>query len=152
MSNYYPPTGFRFRVEIIGMAEDTDQETGFQEVSGLSISVETEPFVEGGENRFTHRFPKPPTYSNLVLKRGIRIGSTMVQWFKTSVEGFKFEPKDVLITLLNEEGEPLEAWNVVNAIPVKWNIAGFNAQNNQVAIEDIELSFQYFQRMNLPKK
>jgi len=53
---------------------------------------------------------------------------------------------------LNEEGEPLEAWNVVNAIPVKWNIAGFNAQNNQVAIEDIELSFQYFQRMNLPKK
>ena len=32
--------------------------------------MEIETVVEGGENRFVHRLPKPVKHPNLVLKRG----------------------------------------------------------------------------------
>ena len=45
------------------------EEQRFQDVSGLSFEIETETFVEGGENRFEYKLPKRIKYPNLVLKR-----------------------------------------------------------------------------------
>ena len=69
MGTYYPPAGFYFKVEIVGVAgmnEDTEQR--FQEVSGLSVEIETEELKEGGENRFSYKLPKRAKYPNLVLR------------------------------------------------------------------------------------
>ena len=49
---YYPPVGFHFKVEFIGIGNDND--TRFQSVSGLNVEYDTESFKEGGENRFEH--------------------------------------------------------------------------------------------------
>ena len=43
----------------------------FTEVSGLSVEMGTEEFVEGGENRFIQKYPTRAKYPELVLKRGL---------------------------------------------------------------------------------
>lgn len=148
MATYYPPVAFHFRVDIDGLTTG-DRDINFQEVSGLDASVGEFTYNEGGENRFVHRLPDRVTYDKLVLKRGMLVGSSLIGWFKDAVESFKFDPKDVVVTLLNADHEPLEAWNFVKAYPVKWSISGFNAQGNEIVVETIELAFQYFARMEV---
>lgn len=147
MANYYPPVGFHFLVQFDGLSEETD--TRFQEVTGLSVSVTTEDLEEGGENRFVHKLPKRTSYDNLILKRGIIKSSNLVIWCRKAIEELTFEPKNLLISLLNEEHKELCSWNVVHAYPVKWGFSGLNAENGELLIETLELNYQYFNVKNL---
>lgn len=147
MENRYPPVGFHFSVVFEGFSGS--QEVGFQTVSGIDATISQEyTITEGGENRFTHRLPGRASYGNLVLKRGLLLSSELIEWFKDAVENFKFRPTTVTVNLLNEQHEPLESWQFINAYPVKWNIEGFDAEANGIIAETIELSFQYFKRLN----
>jgi len=65
---YYPPVGFHFKVEFVGIGNDND--VRFQSVSGLSVEFDTEAYEEGGENRFEHTLPVRTKYPDLSLKRG----------------------------------------------------------------------------------
>ncbi len=143
MAEYYPPLGFHFKVEF----SDFLGEYQFQSVDGLNVDVDTENFAEGGENRFEHKLPVRTKYPNLVLKRGLVVDSDLVKWCRDAVENFSFKPTNLIVKLLNEKHEPLLSWNVVHAWPVKLNMTGFNAEENKIAIETIELSYNYFNRM-----
>ncbi|MCX6853931.1 MAG: phage tail protein, partial [Verrucomicrobia bacterium] len=55
-SLFYPPVAFAFRLQMVGAASQVD-ETGFQEVSGLSVEMETEAYREGGQNLYSHKLP-----------------------------------------------------------------------------------------------
>jgi phage tail-like protein len=147
MDNYYPPVGFHFLVKFENFSEEADAR--FQEVSGLSVSVNTEEFNEGGENRFTHKLPRKHSYDNLVLKRGIIKNSKITSWCKEAVENLNFEPQNILVSLLNEDHTEICSWNVVHAYPVKWSFSGLNAQNNELLIESLELNYHYFTIKNL---
>ena len=70
---YYPPVGFHFKVEFIGVGNDND--TRFQSVSGLTVEYDTESFKEGGENRYEHKLPVRTKYPDLSLKRGMLTAS-----------------------------------------------------------------------------
>lgn len=143
MGNYYPPLGFHFLVEFA----DFGDEYQFQSVSGLSVDLETEDITEGGENRFRHKLPVQAKYPNLVLKRGLLPNSDLIDWCRDAVESFEIKPTDLVIKLLNEKNEPLVSWNVVHAWPVKWSVADFNAEENQVVIETLELTYSYFKTL-----
>lgn len=152
MPIYYPPGGFHFKVEFLGISgTSTDTEQRFQEVSGLSFEIETEELVEGGENRFAYKLPKRAKYPNLVLKRGLLRGTALLDWLKSAmstyftVPVYDFKPSDMLITLLDESEQPVAAWNVVQAYPLKWSVSDLNATNNAVVVETIELAYQYFE-------
>jgi phage tail-like protein len=54
------------------------------------------------------------------------------------------QPKDIMVSLLNEKHEPLMSWNIVQAYPKKWGMADLNAEQSAIAIESIELQYQYF--------
>ena len=145
MSKKYPPSGFHFEVEFEGLSSGSN--SGFQEVSGLEVSIDTFSYEEGGENRFVHRLPERVSYGNLVLKRGLLKGSELIEWFRNAVELYRFKPTGVLVTLLNENHEPLESWSFIQAYPVKWAVSEFNATGNEIVAETIELSYQYFRRL-----
>lgn len=154
MPTYYPPAAFHFKVEFIGvdgMGSDTEQR--FQEVSGLSFEVETEELKEGGENRFTYKLPKRAKYPNLVLKRGMLKDTALIKWFKSAMNTYftvvvyDFKPADLHITLLDEAGQPVAAWNVVQAYPLKFSTSDFKANENSIVVETIELAYQYFERI-----
>lgn len=140
MGNYYPPLGFHFKVEFANI----DGEFSFQSVKGLTVEMDTEKIAEGGENRFKHTIPVKTKYSNLVLKRGVFVDSELVKWCREAVENFNILPTNIIIKLLNEEHEPLLTWNVVHAYPVKWEVGELHAEKNTIAIETIELVYNYF--------
>jgi phage tail-like protein len=78
------------------------------------------------------------------LKRGLLVSSEVRRWIEKCIQDYQIEPKDVSVKLLNEEHQPLLAWNVVKAYPTKWAVSDFNAGNNAVVIETLQLTYQYF--------
>ena len=143
MANYYPPVGFHFRVEVLGLPPN-DNDVRFMEVGGLSVEMGTEEIAEGGENRFVQKYPVRAKYPELVLKRGLLLNSSVVNWARQCIEDFIIQPKNINISPLNEEHQPLMTWHVVNAYPTKWAVSDLNASNNAVVIESIQLFYQYF--------
>lgn len=146
MANYYPPVGFHFRVEVLNLKQPpNDLDVCFTEVSGLSVEMGGEEFPEGGENRFIQKYPTRPKYSELLLKRGLLLpGSRIPEWVKECVVDYRITPKSVNITLLGEDHTPLMTWHVIGAYPTKWSVSDFNASNNAVVIESLQLYYQYF--------
>lgn len=154
-SKYYPPLGFHFRVVISDLGGE-DMDSRFQSVGGLSVELETETRKEGGENRFEHTLPVRSKYPTLTLKRGLVVSSALLKWcsdtfsaLNTNVDASNknkplIQPKDVMVSLLNEKHEPLMSWNIVQAYPKKWSMADLNAEQSAIAIESIELQYQYF--------
>jgi phage tail-like protein len=143
---YYPPWSFYYKVEFRLPGSDplpTD-DARFQSVSGLSVEYEYESFKEGGENRFEHKLPVRTRYSDLVLKRGMLADSVVIKWFTAAFKDREFSPADVSVILMNEKGDPLRVWNVAHAVPKKWQVSDFNASENSVVIETMELAYRYF--------
>ena len=139
---YYPPVGFHFKVEFVGIGNDNDMR--FQSVSGLTMEYDTESFKEGGENRFEHKLPLRTKYPDLSLKRGMLTDSKVIEWCLDALQNRDFKPAQINVMLLNEEHQPLKTWNVYNAWPKKWSVSDFNSQDNSIVIETLELSYNYF--------
>lgn len=150
MSDWYPVTGFYFSVKFVGglvtLASAVD--SSFKEVSGLEMNVDTEPITEGGVNNYVWKVPKPTTYSNLVLKRGVSSELSLISiWVKStmgSVVSSTISPITVIVLLMNENSIPLSGWACMNAFPVKWKISDFDSMSNEVVIEEIEFSYTHF--------
>ena len=143
MPNYYPPTGFHFKVEVLGLPP-SDNDARFTEVSGLAVEVGTEEIAEGGENRFLQKFPMRSKYPELICKRGLLVKSEITTWIRQCIEDFIITPKNIDVKLLNEEHQPLLTWHLVNAYPTKWAVSDMNATNNAVMIETLQFFYQYF--------
>lgn len=144
LDSNYPPVGFYFRLEIDDLP---DTESDFQEVAGLSRSIELQAVKEGGENRFTHQLPLHVKSEPLVLKRGLKVSSALTDWCKGTIEEFRFTPKNLYLFLLDvtaTKDDPLMAWHIIHAFPTKWEISSFNAMNNEYVIETIQLNYNYF--------
>jgi phage tail-like protein len=143
MPPYYPPVGFHFRVEVLGLPAN-DLDSRCSEVSGLSVEVGTEEVAEGGENRFIQKYPTRAKYPDLVLKRGLVMNSEVWKWARQCIEDYRIEPKNVDIKLLNDSHEPLMTWHVVGAYPTKWSVSDLNASSNAIVIESLQLYYQFF--------
>ena len=160
MANIYPPVSFYFRVDFDD--QKLKAETSFQSVTGLSVDMQTESLKEGGENRFEHILPVRTKYNPLILKRGLLKDSEMLKWCMDAILDFDIRPMDILINLLHvkrsdpqkppEGSEPLMTWKVINAWPKKWSISEFNAEQNSMAIESLELNYSYFEILGLNKQ
>lgn len=146
MSNYYPPVGFYFTVNLIALG--TDGDSSFLEVQGLTAERDIFELKEGGENTYVHRLPGRAKYGNLVLKRGVLLPTSgLGSWCRTVLESNLDQPivpNDVVVSLLNAGGAPLMSWHFANAWPVKWTVSDLNGEQNAIAIETMELAYSYF--------
>lgn len=139
---YYPPVGFHFSVEFENIGNGND--IRFQSVSGLSVEYDTESFKEGGENRFEHKLPVRTKYPDLSLKRGMLTDSAVITWCLDAFQNRSFEPALIHVKLLNENHEPIKTWHIYKAWPKKWSVSDFNAQENSLVVETLDLSYSYF--------
>ncbi len=145
MTAYYPPWSFYYKVEfMLGQGPAPAADARFQTVSGLSVEYDYESFKEGGENRFEHKLPVRTRYADMVLKRGMLVESKVLAWFTAAFRDREFRPIDINVMLMNEKGTALRTWNVANAIPKKWLVSDFNANESAVVIETMELTYRYF--------
>lgn len=145
---YYPPVGFHFSVTFLTLGNDDD--IRFQSVTGLTVEYDTETFREGGENRFEHKLPVRTKYPDLSLKRGLLTNSLVSLWLRGILQDRDFinnKPCNISVSLLNDKHLPLRTWMLFNCWPKKWSVSDFNAQENAIVVETIDLSYNYFKIM-----
>jgi len=136
MSNY-PLVKFHFNVEWGGT------KIGFTEVSGLDVETELIEYRDGASPEFSKiKMPGMQKYSNITLKRGsFQSDNEYYEWWNT-VKLNTIDRRDVTISLLNEEHEPLIVWKVKNAWPLKVQSTDLKSDGNEVAIETLELAHE----------
>lgn len=133
--NPYP--SFNFVVDL-GLGEQIQ----FAEVEIPSAEIETIEYREGGDRTSgVRKLPGRVRYGNVVLRRGIDGRLDVWEWFKTVRDG-QLLRRDVTITLLDEQRNPVLQWRLRDAWPAKYDPSDLDAKGNEVAIELLELAVE----------
>lgn len=134
----YPLTKFYFNVDW------GDGEMSFQEVTGLEMTREKAEYRGGLEPGFVKRqIPAMKSFGELTLKRGTFTGDNgFFDWWDGTAEDPMPERKQITITLRNNAGKPVFKWAVTNAFPTKLTSTDLNAENNEVAVEQLTLAHE----------
>ena len=108
-----------------------ERELGFAEITRLSSF--TDPTVPKDERR--HRF------ETVVLRRAVTRSTELYDWRRRIVDG-KDDRRDVTIQQLEAPGGKVaNSWRLTAAWPCRWSGPAFNALDNSVAHEELELAF-----------
>jgi len=137
MPAQYPLPVFHFSVEWGGTR------IGFSEVSGLTQENQAIEYRDGSFPEYSSiKMPGLRKFSNITLKRGIvKSDNEFFKWLAT-VKLNQVERRDIIISLLNENHEPVMTWKAHNAFPVKVEGPSLKATGNEVAIESIEIAHE----------
>lgn len=137
--NGYPEPSFHFLVDWGG------SRTAFSEVSGLDVEFDVIEYRDGADPQYqVRKMPGRPKFSNIVMKRGMMPpDNDLFEWVR-SIQLNQVQRRNVVISLLNAEHEPVVSWKISNAFPVKLEGPVLNAAGNDVAIETLELAHDGF--------
>jgi phage tail-like protein len=143
MPQQYPLPVFHFTVQWGGTR------IGFSEVSGLTQENQAIEYRDGSFPEYSSiKMPGLRKFSNVTLKRGIvKADNEFFRWLST-VKLNQVERRDVVVSLLNENHEPVMTWKIQNAFPVKVEGPGLKATGNEVAIESIEIAHEGLELQN----
>ena len=134
MATNYPLVKFHFQVEWGGT------QIGFTEVSGLDVETEVVEYRHGASPEYSKvKMPGMQKFGNLTLKRGTFVTDNEYYDWWNSVKLNTIERRNITISLLNEEHEPVVVWKVKNAWPTKVQSTDLKADGNEVAIESMEI-------------
>ena len=136
-NNDRPLQKFHFKVDWGGT------KIGFTEVSGLDFETEVIEYREGSDKNYSKtKQPGLTKYSNITMKRGTFLGDLdFFKWWKDVYHKEEFR-RDITISMLNEEHEPIITWKVMDAWPCKVESTDLKASSNEVAIESMEVAHE----------
>ena len=136
--NPYP--NFNFVVDI-GLGDAI----GFSEVDLPAGEIEVITYREGSEVApRARKLPGLTKYSNVTLKRGVTGNLELFEWWQAIRDGQLLRRK-VVITLLDEQRQPVQRWVLRDAWPAKLDYSMLNALGNEVVIETLELAHEGFE-------
>lgn len=133
--------GVEFQGQITG---------AFRECTGLGSENEiVESKASGPKGEFIiKKLPGRMKWNNITLKRGITDAMDMWRWRKLVEQGKIDEArKNGSIVMFNTSGQEIARWNIVNAWPSKLNGPTANATNNEVGIEELEITHEGYERV-----
>jgi hypothetical protein len=108
-----------------------DREVGFAQVGRLTSATDPDGPPERGTNR----------WETVLLRRALTTSTELYDWRRRIVDGGD-DRRDVTIRLLSAPGgKVVNAWRLVGAWPCRWSGPAFDARNDDVAIEELELAF-----------
>lgn len=128
-----PYMGYNFLVEMQGILVG-----GFSQVTGLEIVTDVEEVREGGNNAYAYKLPRPTSYSNIQLVRGLSDMDMLWAWYQDVIGG-KVTRRNGTIYLLNHAGVPTMWWNFVRAYPIAWTGPQFDAESSAVVTTGMTL-------------
>ncbi len=138
---------FRFQVDFYSDSLDgsDDHEViqvcsgAFSDCTGLEATMEPKVIKEGGNNYGNPQRAGQITFATVVLKRGISTNRNLWQIFNSISSGM-FAPRlQVVISLLDGNGETIMGWQLDRAMPIKFKFADLNAKGTEVGIEELHL-------------
>lgn len=136
----WPLPKFYFMVDWGGIIN-----TPFQEVSGLDIEGQPVNYRHGNSPVFSEiSMPGIVKNNNVIMKKGIfQNDNSFWDWY-AKVEMNTIEKQNVVIKLLDERGNPVMNWTLLNAWPINISSAILLSDSNDVdvAIESIEIAYE----------
>ena len=132
-----PSTSFSFYVEIQGAVAGS-----FRECSGLGSETELIEAKESKQGKLIYmKIPGALKWENISLKRGITNSMDIWNWRKDVEQGTVDRArKDGSIIMYDQAGTTeIARWNFVSGWPRKVSGPTFNAQNNEIGIEELEI-------------
>jgi phage tail-like protein len=153
MAQGYPVPKFFFSVSKPDDEFSNQAEIGFTEVSGLDYQIDPIEYRHGDDPNFSKiKMAGLRKFSNVTLKKAIIQGKKesnhdFYKWLgdggnATSVRKRLDYRKTVTITLKDEESNPVAAWTLTNAFPVKVAFTDMKADANEIAIDTLELAIE----------
>ena len=134
--------GVEFQGQIVG---------AFRECTGLGSENEVVEYKASGQKGefVIKKVPGRLKWNNITLKRGVTDSMEAWQWRKLVEQGKITDArKNGTITMYNQQGDAVAKWNFTNAWPSKLNGPSANAGNNEVAIEELELTHEGYERVS----
>lgn len=134
--------GVEFQGQVVG---------AFRECSGLGSENEVVEYKASGPKGeyVIKKVPGRLKWNNVTLKRGITDSMDMWQWRKLVEQGKIADArKNGTITMYNQQGDAVAKWNFTNAWPSKLSGPSANASNNEVAIEELEITHEGYERVS----
>ena len=123
----------------------------FRECTGLGSENEIVEYkASGDKGKFVmKKVPGRMKWNNITLKRGITDAMDMWQWRKQVEEGKVSDArKNGSIVMYNQLNEAVARWDFVNAWPNKLTGPTANATNNEVGIEELEITHEGYTRVS----
>jgi phage tail-like protein len=133
----WPLPKFHF---LVHLGDDMDVE--FLEVSGLSETPVIEYRHGDSPVFYPIKMPGLGKVSNVTMRKGIFANDQKFwQWF-SGIKMNTIARRTVVINLLDETGAPKMVWTLHNAWPIKITGADLKSEDNEVAVETLELAFE----------
>lgn len=132
--------GVEFQGQIVG---------AFRECTGLGSENEVVEYKASGEKGkyVIKKVPGRLKWNNITLKRGITDAMDMWKWRRLVEQGNMSEArKNGAITMHNQQGDEIARWEFHFAWPSKLTGPSANAANNEVAIEELEITHEGYER------
>lgn len=138
-----PYGAFNFLVSLGGRQGDGSEGSvigGFSDVSGLGQEISYAEYRNGNEKFNTVRkVPNTHKVDDVTLKRGLVGSDDLVAWLKAVRDGAR-DPRNVVVTLLDEARQPVATWTLRNAQPKKWSGPTLSSKGGgEVAMEELSL-------------
>jgi phage tail-like protein len=132
-----PYAGFNFTVTVEG-----GEPAAFATVILPTIEIDVVEYRDGTDRTNQPRQVVGLTkYTNLVLKRGVASSTNLWEWFDQVRQG-TLDRRTIVVTLLNEERNPVVVWKLRRCLPIKYVGPTLSAGESDVAIEEIELAVE----------
>ena len=130
-------------------SQDALGDGGFQECSGLEISMDVQEYLEGGRNDGVIQRVGRAKYSNIVLKRGMFFGDEkeiqkeLWVWLQDVVAGKRPVPRyDGIVDVHSQGGDVVATWVFERGLPIKIVGPQLNAKTGDIAIEEIHIAHE----------
>ncbi len=134
-NNSWPQPKFYFMVDW-----GSTRNILFQEVSGLEIEAQNIEYRHGNSPVFSEiKMPGIVKNGNITLRKGIFVNDNSFWDWYNKIKMNTIERQNVVIKLLDEGGNPLITWTLINAWPAKISSTDLKSDGNEVSVESIEI-------------
>lgn len=137
-----PYPGHNFQLIVNGVSDDGASVSGsFAEIGGLDVEVKPIEYRTGSEGLTVRKLPGLRSHTNLTCKRGATGDVEFWNWIKRAVDGDVQRAEGSII--LNDENQvEVMRWNFSRGWACKYTGPTFNASNNEIAMESIEICIE----------
>ena len=138
-----PYAQFNFLVDL-GTGETDGPEAGFQECSGISMSVDVIEYRNGNDKENNPRkLAGLARVADVTLKRGVIGSLSLYRWLDQIRNGDATGLRNVVIQLQNEDHTAVVmTWKLLRARIIKHTSGPLNGKGTDVAMEELTLSYE----------
>lgn len=132
---------FNFEVDF----GDEHQGVPFIEVTGLDIETDIIEYRNGNSNNKLFEGTKMPgivKHRNVTMKRGVFVNGKSFWDWHNQIAMNTIQCHTVIIKLLDENGNVTMQWQLINAYPTKITSTDLKSDENEVAIESLEIAYE----------